>query len=86
MLPSNQPMMVVRGISVTLGMALSSPMTPWLQSKPDWPLISSFSLRSDPPRRDPSSARMTRLPWRAAASAAIRPVGPEPITSMSQWA
>ena len=44
------------------------------------------SCRSEPPGSAPSSARMTRLPVRAAASAAARPAGPAPTTSTSQWA
>ena len=56
-------------------------MTPCAQSRPEVPPISSRSFSSEPPSAEPSSARITRLPARAAASAAISPVGPEPITS-----
>ena len=45
-----------------------------------------FSLSSRPPKQKSSSARMTRAPARPAASAAVSPAGPEPITSTSQKA
>ena len=44
------------------------------------------SARRRPPRRKSSSARITRAPARPAASAAISPAGPPPITSTSQMA
>ena len=80
-LPSYHPNIVVRGINVTFGIDASSAMTPEAQSSPSASPISSRSNSKVPPSREPSSARMTRLPERAAASAAMRPVGPEPPSS-----
>jgi hypothetical protein len=54
--------------------------------RPGIPSISWVSARRRPPARLSSSARITSAPARAAASAAMRPAGPAPITRRSQKA